>query len=350
MYNSFHLDASEKKQLKIYFLISFGIPYLMGIPMFFCKIKGISIENFALFQMLAPAYGVFMALSKTHFQIDVFSKKLFHLYHWAFILIGCLTLLSIFIDTSGIIIYVCYIFSILFMFLISDNRNNHHQVYGLTWKFDKRILKMVCLFLFIIALQIFMAMFYYNEFDFVSNLLNNRNIIAFITLPFQFILSVIPFFGEEFGWRYFLQPILQKRYGMIKGIIILGVLWGLWHLPLNLMYYPAKGYEMQSIIKHIIICISFSIIFSYAYSYSKSIWTPVILHFLNNSISGIISNGESTGSLITWQTILFLLTMTLAYSVFLFSKYCKNPAYRMPTPNERLDSYLIKTNANNGND
>ncbi|MEX2400199.1 MAG: type II CAAX endopeptidase family protein [Rhodothermales bacterium] len=36
---------------------------------------------------------------------------------------------------------------------------------------------------------------------------------------------------QEFGWRGFARPHLEKRYGPVSSTLILGVLWGLWHLP-----------------------------------------------------------------------------------------------------------------------
>src|SRR5688572_23697014 len=38
--------------------------------------------------------------------------------------------------------------------------------------------------------------------------------------------------GEEPGWRGFAQPRLQERFGTVRALLILGVLWTFWHLPL----------------------------------------------------------------------------------------------------------------------
>jgi membrane protease YdiL (CAAX protease family) len=40
-----------------------------------------------------------------------------------------------------------------------------------------------------------------------------------------------PFF-EEPGWRGFALPRMEPRMGPLAGTLVLGVLWGLWHLPL----------------------------------------------------------------------------------------------------------------------
>ncbi|MGS2587045.1 CPBP family intramembrane glutamic endopeptidase [Streptomyces hebeiensis] len=48
-------------------------------------------------------------------------------------------------------------------------------------------------------------------------------------LAFQMITTGL---AEEPGWRDFALPRLQPKYGPLKGTLILGPLWGMWHLPL----------------------------------------------------------------------------------------------------------------------
>jgi membrane protease YdiL (CAAX protease family) len=42
-------------------------------------------------------------------------------------------------------------------------------------------------------------------------------------------LVVFPL-GEEFGWRGFAHPRLVSRHGVVRGSLLLGLGWGLWHL------------------------------------------------------------------------------------------------------------------------
>jgi membrane protease YdiL (CAAX protease family) len=45
--------------------------------------------------------------------------------------------------------------------------------------------------------------------------------------------------GEELGWRGFAYPRLSQRHGPVIGSVILGAVWGLWHL--GMMFTPEKG-------------------------------------------------------------------------------------------------------------
>jgi uncharacterized protein len=50
-------------------------------------------------------------------------------------------------------------------------------------------------------------------------------------LPFVVIGLILPSLGEETGWRGFALPRLHEQRGPVIGTLILGVLHGLWHLP-----------------------------------------------------------------------------------------------------------------------
>ena len=50
--------------------------------------------------------------------------------------------------------------------------------------------------------------------------------------PFGFGVNFLANTCEEIGWRGFALPHLQKRYNALISTLIVGLLWGLWHLPL----------------------------------------------------------------------------------------------------------------------
>jgi membrane protease YdiL (CAAX protease family) len=51
-------------------------------------------------------------------------------------------------------------------------------------------------------------------------------------LPTLLLLQGTTQWAEEPGWRGFALPRLQERFGPVPGSLILGLLHGLWHLPL----------------------------------------------------------------------------------------------------------------------
>ncbi|GAA2818979.1 CPBP family glutamic-type intramembrane protease [Kribbella solani] len=54
------------------------------------------------------------------------------------------------------------------------------------------------------------------------------------SLPFPFGVLVITMLigaaGEELGWRAYLQPYLQTRFSVLRSSLIVGLLWGFWHI------------------------------------------------------------------------------------------------------------------------
>lgn len=88
------------------------------------------------------------------------------------------------------------------------------------------------------------------------------------------IIGVGPGIGEELWCRAFLGRGLVGRYGMIVGIIMTSFLFGLIHVE------PRQG-TMAALM---------GLVLHYFYQTTRSLLIPMLLHFMNNSLSMVASN------------------------------------------------------------
>ncbi|NMB88827.1 MAG: CPBP family intramembrane metalloprotease [Chloroflexi bacterium] len=104
------------------------------------------------------------------------------------------------------------------------------------------------------------------------------------------ILNALPTFGEEFGWRAYLQPKLMPL-GARKAILLMGVIWGVWHWPIIAMghnyglAYP--GYPWAGMLMMVWFTFIVGTFLGWAAFRSASVWPAVIGHAALNGIAGI---------------------------------------------------------------
>jgi membrane protease YdiL (CAAX protease family) len=92
-------------------------------------------------------------------------------------------------------------------------------------------------------------------------------------LGFVLVLIVGGPLGEEPGWRNFATPRLQERFGPVAGTLILGVLWGLWHLPLFLIEgYNHAGADLAATARAYVVflCFTIAIAFPFTWLYNRT--------------------------------------------------------------------------------
>ena len=89
--------------------------------------------------------------------------------------------------------------------------------------------------------------------------------------------------GEEAGWRGFLNPALKERFGKVKGLLLGGVIWGVWHFPVIIIagYEYGKEYIGAPFAGPVVFCIvtiTWGIIADYIYEKTGCIWAAAIFH------------------------------------------------------------------------
>jgi uncharacterized protein len=102
---------------------------------------------------------------------------------------------------------------------------------------------------------------------------------------FQSILAIPILFGEEFGWRSYLQiRIFQGR--PILSAVATGIIWGIWHFPINLQGYNFPDNRMAGLVVFPVTTILLSIIIGWVRLRSGSVWAASLAHASFNAIGG----------------------------------------------------------------
>lgn len=112
-----------------------------------------------------------------------------------------------------------------------------------------------------------------------------------ITLGIGIILGTTIGGGqEELGWRGFAQPELQERYGGLWAAVIIGVLWGGWHLPLFVDPTAVHSqWPLTSQLSYFVGIIAFSILLAWVYNGSGgSILLAMLMHGAENAAGSIV--------------------------------------------------------------
>ena len=92
------------------------------------------------------------------------------------------------------------------------------------------------------------------------------------------ILSFPQLFGEEYGWRIFLQDNLSIQFSQFRAFFLVGLVWSLWHIPMIILEGPYSDNLVLGIIVYTIGAILMSIILGLAVFKSKSVWIAAYLH------------------------------------------------------------------------
>jgi membrane protease YdiL (CAAX protease family) len=101
-------------------------------------------------------------------------------------------------------------------------------------------------------------------------------------------LAIVISFGEEYGWRGYLQSELFKM-GRVRGVVLLGVIWGAWHWPIILMGFNYPGHPLLGVLLMTLYTTGLAVVLGYAVLRSGSVLLSAYLHGLNNQVVNFIA-------------------------------------------------------------
>ncbi|MCC0718652.1 MULTISPECIES: type II CAAX endopeptidase family protein [unclassified Clostridioides] len=299
----------KKIQIIIFFSITFGLTYLLGLLLYFMKF--IKPENFASFMMILPLSSVaiakFYTEGKTNDKYKFYSLIiLFFLAYFLLFIIESLNLINN--DKLEIMNLILTFLSSLCVIIYSFKSKDLYLLKNFK-------ISALLIIYFIFSQIIFGLMISKNQ-------LNYNGILYYMLTPLTSLISIYHFLCEEYGWRYYLQNLFFDKFSKKTGVIMVGICWSLWHLPLQFTLYSPEAPIIGSTV-HLIYGIGLSIFLGYVYMKTKNIWVCSIIHVLVNSLSLIVLDSDAETISSYYNIVERLIFISLFYIPFLLTKEYK---------------------------
>lgn len=111
--------------------------------------------------------------------------------------------------------------------------------------------------------------------------------VYLLIMGFNSIITAFLAFGEEVGWRGWLLTSLRPL-GTWPALLIVGIIWGLWHAPLILLGYNFSRPDITGLGFMVGGCIMLGILFGWLRLRTGSVWPAVFGHAALNGSSGML--------------------------------------------------------------
>jgi hypothetical protein len=119
-----------------------------------------------------------------------------------------------------------------------------------------------------------------------------------------FLLLYLSAMGEEYGWRGYALDRLQTRTSPLKASLILGLIWGLWHLPLH--FISGSTQEVIPVWQFILQTMALAVLYTWLYNKTRpGVLIVIIFHAFNNLSGAIFPTWVSSAG--RWINILLII-------------------------------------------
>lgn len=115
-------------------------------------------------------------------------------------------------------------------------------------------------------------------------------------IPVGAVVNSVLAFGEELGWRGWLQTALLPL-GTWPALLITGVAWGLWHAPVILLGYNFGRPDLVGVLLMVGGCVAWGILFGWLRLRSASLWPAVLAHGSLNAVGGVLLLFTAAGAI-----------------------------------------------------
>ena len=140
-----------------------------------------------------------------------------------------------------------------------------------------------------------------------------------LAIPYFFLMLFIGGGQEEFGWRGYAQEPLQEQMGVLPASLVIGLIWGIWHLPLWFM--AGDLHSSYSFLAFVVMTISISIVYAWLFNSSgKKLILVMFFHAMNNTAAPLLpflhgKEGQPESAYWIYATINVIVGMIFAYFI-----------------------------------
>jgi membrane protease YdiL (CAAX protease family) len=134
------------------------------------------------------------------------------------------------------------------------------------------------------------------------------------------ILTILAGVGEEFGWRGFALPRLQARHNALVSSLIVGLIWGTWHIPLFLTAgtvqseWLAQAGFIVPVIGYTLFCMAWSIQYTWVFNNTRgSVLLAAVVHGAGNAFLGSYINvyRGNFGNILTFMVVSWVVSLII---------------------------------------
>lgn len=140
-------------------------------------------------------------------------------------------------------------------------------------------------------------------------------------VPLLIYMLVFTGLAEEVGWRGYALPELQRHNTAERASWILGIGWGLWHIPSVLIGPYLQGDVHLGLVVPILLGLTFgivgwTIVITWIYNHTQSVFWIIVLHGWNNTVqSYLVLSSEQ------YAAQIFFPILPWVIAVWLLKKY-----------------------------
>jgi membrane protease YdiL (CAAX protease family) len=138
-------------------------------------------------------------------------------------------------------------------------------------------------------------------------------------LPGMVLQMLTTGLAEEPGWRDFALPRLQRRFGPLRASLVLGPLWGLWHLPLFFSDWGGwPNADWTRPVYFMGFCVVFTIVITWVFNRTReSLPIVMLLHVGVNNTASILLPGMFPAMTAETSLLTSFVAATLAAAILL---------------------------------